>query len=90
MIKCISILVIGKVQGVFFRASAKAKADELGVKGFVHNKEDGSVYIQAEASNEALMKLIDWCRKGPPHAQVERIETSDVPLTNAKDFFIKR
>jgi acylphosphatase len=49
-----NIKVTGKVQGVFFRASTKAVADQLGVKGFVKNLSDGSVYIEAEGDEFAL------------------------------------
>ncbi|HNU41845.1 MAG TPA: acylphosphatase, partial [Cyclobacteriaceae bacterium] len=48
----INILVTGTVQGVYYRASTKQKADELGIKGFVRNQPDGSVYIEAEAPAE--------------------------------------
>ena len=46
--KKINIKITGKVQGVFFRASTKAVADQMGIKGLVKNEKDGSVYIEAE------------------------------------------
>ncbi|MBX2897596.1 MAG: acylphosphatase [Cyclobacteriaceae bacterium] len=72
----LNIKIIGKVQGVYYRASAKQKADELSVKGFVRNQPDGSVYIEAEATPEVLEKFLAWCHKGPERAQVQQVETS--------------
>jgi acylphosphatase len=72
-VKHVAIKVSGKVQGVFFRASTKDTADKFGVKGFVRNEPDGSVYIEAEGDEEKLNQFIDWCRQGPPRARVEKI-----------------
>lgn len=77
MTKSISIKISGKVQGVFFRASARDKADELGVKGFVRNEPDGSVYIEAEADEGSLHQFTEWCRQGPPRALVEKIDIKE-------------
>ena len=73
MVKHVSIKISGRVQGVFFRASTKEQADTLGVKGFVRNEPDGSVYIEAESDEMTLTMFLTWCRKGPPQAQVERV-----------------
>jgi acylphosphatase len=70
----LSIKVSGKVQGVFFRASTKDMADEIGIKGFVRNESDGSVYIEAEADDERLNEFIAWCHHGPSHAVVENMQ----------------
>lgn len=78
--KHINIRVKGKVQGVFFRASTKAVADQLGVKGFVFNEKEGSVYIEAEGDDFALDSFLDFCKDGPIDALVESVdvdETSD-------------
>jgi acylphosphatase len=48
----LQIRVWGKVQGVFYRASAKQEADKLGIRGTVKNEPDGSVVIQAEGSED--------------------------------------
>ena len=77
MNKHFSIKVIGKVQGVFFRALTKEKADELGITGFVRNEPDGCVYIEAEADEKILQQFMDWCRQGPPRARVEKMEVSE-------------
>lgn len=67
------IRVFGQVQGVFFRVTAKARADELSVTGFAKNEEDGSVTIAAEGTETQLLIFIDWCKKGPPLAIVEKV-----------------
>jgi acylphosphatase len=68
--KRVLIRVSGKVQGVFFRASTRDEANRLGLSGRVRNEQDGSVYIEAEGDAAVLTHFIDWCRKGPPRAQV--------------------
>ncbi len=68
------ILVRGKVQGVYFRATTKAVADQLGIKGFVLNEPDGSVYIEAEGDDFALESLVDFCEEGPDGAEVTSVE----------------
>jgi acylphosphatase len=86
----LNIKITGKVQGVYYRASAKRKADELGIKGFVRNQPNGSVYIEAEASNEVLQKFMEWCHQGPERAQVQQVETSEAPLQNFTEFEVRR
>jgi len=82
----LSILVSGRVQGVFFRASAKAKADEFGILGFVQNLPDGNVYIEAEGTDENLDRFKTWCSQGPPRAQVEQVEIKEGELKDYKSF----
>ena len=86
---CYKITVFGKVQGVFYRASAVNKALELGVVGWVHNEPDGSVLIEAEGSKDKIIDLIDWCKEGPPHARVDRVERQEVSVKNYKNFEIR-
>ncbi|RDC57570.1 acylphosphatase [Pedobacter chinensis] len=84
--KHINIKVTGKVQGVFFRASTKAVADQMGIKGFIKNEKDGSVYIEAESELFILDAFIDWCKEGPEKAVVENVEMSDGELKNFRNF----
>ncbi|MEE9273706.1 MAG: acylphosphatase [bacterium] len=65
--------VLGRVQGVWFRASAREAARRLGLTGWVRNLPDGSVELVAEGGAEALEALRAWCRRGPPHAQGEEV-----------------
>lgn len=85
-----SIHITGKVQGVFFRASTKEKADELGVRGIVRNNSDGSVTIEAEGSTEVLEAFIAWCKKGPSRARVDTCEIREVEPQNFREFSIER
>lgn len=73
--KLLKVKIFGRVQGVFFRHSAKIKADSLGLNGFVRNEEGDSVYIEAEGSEGKLKEFMEWCREGPPLAKVSRIES---------------
>lgn len=84
--KHINIKVTGKVQGVFFRASTKAVADQMGVKGLVKNQKDGSVYIEAEGSATILDLFLDWCKEGPEKAVVENVEVADGEIKNYRNF----
>lgn len=78
----VHLTIKGKVQGVFFRATAKEVAGEIGVKGWVKNTEEGDVEAVASGSEEQLQQFIKWCQKGPSKAvvttvQVERIEEKE-------------
>lgn len=84
--KHIDIKVTGKVQGVFFRASTKAVADQMGVKGLVKNEKDGSVYIEAEADEITLELFVNWCHEGPEKAKVENVSIADGELKNYRNF----
>jgi acylphosphatase len=86
----INIHVSGKVQGVFYRASTKEKADELGVKGFVRNEPNGDVYIEAEGNEKQLEEFISWCRKGPTHARVTDVKINPSAAKDFKTFEISR
>ncbi len=72
--QALRIRVKGKVQGVFFRASTKEKADELDIKGWVRNEPDGSVLIEAEGEEGKLKEFLDWCWEGPSAARVEEVQ----------------
>lgn len=90
MLKHYNITVSGKVQGVFFRASAQKKAGELGISGFVKNLENGSVCMEAEGEKDALEKFIEWCHVGPPNATVSEIKASEGFFKSFNGFEIKR
>jgi acylphosphatase len=90
VIKHVSINITGKVQGVFFRASTKEKADELNVKGFVRNERDGSVYVEAEGTDKDLEIFIGWCKHGPKLAYVEHCDVIESPPKGFLDFIITK
>ena len=90
MQQTLSIIISGKVQGVFFRQNAREKALELGLTGQVKNLEDGDVHIIASGTKEQLAVFADWCKKGPPRAVVTGVEISEIPLKEFDRFTIIR
>jgi acylphosphatase len=86
--KHINITLTGKVQGVTFRETTKYVADQSGIKGFVRNEKDGSVYIEAEGEEWILDSFLEWCNEGPDRAKVESCATEEGPLKNYQDFAI--
>ena len=70
----VHIIVHGQVQGVFFRASAKAQALELGLTGWIRNLSNGTVEAHAEGDRDALDQFIKWCHKGPSYAKVSKCD----------------
>ena len=70
MIEAAHITVHGRVQGVWFRAGTKKKAEELGLTGWVKNRPDGTVEIHAQGGKSQLENFITWCRQGTPAAKV--------------------
>jgi acylphosphatase len=70
----VKIKVTGKVQGVYFRDTARQVAENLEIQGFARNEPDGSVYIEAEGSDSALNEFMEWCREGPREAEVQGFE----------------
>lgn len=85
-----TIIVTGKVQGVFFRANTKEQADQLGIRGWVRNESDGSVRIEAEGEEELLQQLIAWCRRGPRLARVADVTTQSGEIEHYPDFSVQR
>lgn len=84
--KAIQITISGRVQGVFFRASTKAVADQMGIKGFVKNQQDGTVLIHAEGNRLFMDEFIDWCKFGPDDAKVEDASVEDAEVKNYRNF----
>lgn len=70
--------VSGLVQGVFFRASTRERANELGVNGYAINLPDGRVEVLAVGETPAVHQLIEWLHRGPPAARVTRVEVREL------------
>lgn len=70
------LIVRGTVQGVGFRWSCRARAEQLGVAGWVRNRADGSVEVVAEGDREHVDELVAWCHQGPFLARVVEVEMS--------------
>jgi acylphosphatase len=71
------IVVSGRVQGVFFRDSARQEAQRLGISGSARNMPDGTVEVIAEGDGGAVDHLAEWCRSGPSHADVTDVRVTD-------------
>lgn len=75
MPKHLNITIAGRVQGVGFRRAARDQARYMGIKGYVKNLPDGSVFIEAEGEDDAMASFVRWCRQGPPFGRVEEVST---------------
>ena len=84
MLEAANIKVHGRVQGVWFRAGTKEKAEELGLTGWVVNRPDGTVEIHAQGEKLQLEKFIVWCHKGTPASEVASL---CIDRTQAKQEF---
>jgi len=80
----VHLIISGTVQGVFYRASCQDVAVKYGLNGYVKNLLNGQVEVIAQGEKEQLEKLVEWCKKGPPHAQVDNVEITweDVDKTH--------
>jgi acylphosphatase len=90
MLQTLSVIVKGKVQGVYFRQSTKEKARELNIRGTVKNLPDGSVEIIATGTEQQLEQLCSWCRQGPSRAIVIDLIITPLSLQSFNDFSITR
>ena len=77
--------VSGLVQGVFFRASTRQKANELGLRGFAANLDDGRVEVLMVGDPNATRQLTEWLHHGPPAARVSQVQIEDVSLDTLTD-----
>lgn len=87
--KAVILKVYGKVQGVGFRFYTQKKALELDLKGFVQNKTDGSVYVEAEGDSDQLELFVLWCKEGTSWSRVTKVEKQFVPPIGRTDFVIR-
>ncbi|GAC1598892.1 MAG: acylphosphatase [Ginsengibacter sp.] len=67
------LTIKGKVQGVFYRKSARNKAKELDIKGWVKNERNGDVVVLAQGHENQIEEFISWCKQGPEGAKVETV-----------------
>ena len=73
--KRVHCMVRGRVQGVYYRASALREARRLGLTGWVANRPDGSVELVAEGEEDQVKDLLAWSQHGPSTARVEKVDT---------------
>ena len=85
----VQIIFEGKVQGVFFRKHTYDTAMRLELKGFVCNRVDGSVYIEAGGNTDQVQQLIEWCNKGPRKANVSSVHVKEIAQIVYQEFKIR-
>lgn len=90
MVKCLKIKVLGRVQKVWYRAWIGERALALGLKGFVQNQPDGSVYMEVEGDEDAIARFLKWCHKGPLLARVDSVSTLENSFQGFESFEIRR
>jgi len=81
------MIVLGRVQGVFFRRAAADQAAAFEITGFARNLPDGSVEIVAEGRRDRLEMLLAWANTGPPHARVDQVQAEWTAATNEFSHF---
>jgi acylphosphatase len=87
--KRMRVIISGRVQGVFFRAYTQETALALKLTGWVRNLHDGSVEAVFEGEDTNIQTMLEWCKKGPPHAIVNKVNTDEEPYTGEfQDFRI--
>ena len=87
--KAVSIKLFGRVQQVGFRYFVYRLAAEVGVRGFVMNRPDGSVYVEAEGEPHQIDVFIEHCKMGPPHSEVTKCNVVNIPQQEFSSFIIK-
>jgi acylphosphatase len=83
----LSLVVSGRVQGVWFRAHTVQEAKRLGLTGRVWNAPDGSVRIVVEGKAAALDEFIAWCHRGSPQSRVDKVDVRREPFRGEYDDF---
>ncbi len=90
LMKYLHIKIKGRVQGVDFRASTKAVADQLKIRGTIHNEKDGTISVEAEGDDQMMEQFLEWCQEGPEYAIVESIEVDEASDKAYKNFEVIR
>lgn len=84
-----SLIVKGKVQGVFYRASTMAEAQKLSLSGWVRNLSNGDVEVEVFGDRDNVDALTHWCQQGPDMARVKEVVVEEVPFVDMKGFEVK-
>jgi acylphosphatase len=87
--EAVHVFVAGMVQGVFYRSWTEQTACGLGLAGWVRNLPDGRVEAVFEGNKKAVEKMLELCRKGPPHARVERVEVRKEQASGFEGFQVR-
>ncbi len=83
------VLVVGRVQGVWYRDACRREATSRGVAGWVRNLDDGRVEATFEGPAESVSSMVAWCRVGPPRAVVTAVEVVDEEPIGATGFRLR-
>jgi acylphosphatase len=83
------VVVTGRVQGVFFRAETRNRAQQLGLGGWVRNNADGTVEAVFEGEPDKVESMLDWSRRGPAHAAVDDVEIAWEEPQGEREFAVR-
>jgi acylphosphatase len=86
--KTLKIFVTGSVQGAYFRQFVNKTANELKLKGFVRNLDDGRVEVVVEGRDETVNEMVEACKKGAPQANVKEVQTQEISNQGFESFKI--
>ena len=89
MTKRVHVYVSGQVQGVFYRAECRRRAQELGLGGFVRNLPDGRVEAAFEEDDADVDAVVNWCHEGTPYADVRSVDATDEEPRGEHDFRVR-
>jgi acylphosphatase len=89
MNETLHLLVEGRVQGVYYRASAQREARRLSITGYARNLPDGRVEIIAQGQAASLQTFVAWCRQGPPRASVADVAITACAAETYQDFDVR-
>lgn len=90
-IRQVKVIIRGNVQGVFFRYHLLQLSLQYSIKGYVKNKQDGTVEAVFQGHQEDILSMINFCKKGPDQAKVDDIEVFEQAITNTfKDFRVAK
>ena len=87
--EAVHLVVHGRVQGVWFRECCRQEAERHQVRGWVTNREDGTVEAVLAGPAEAVQAVVAWARTGPPRARVERVDTEAVAPPDLRGFEVR-
>jgi len=79
-VKAVRFRAVGRVQGVCFRAATRQVGQRLGLRGWVRNRGDGAVEGHLQGDEAEVEAMLDWCRTGPPGAEVDGLTWEPVPV----------
>ena len=85
----VHVRVRGRVQGVFFRAEARGRAESLGLGGWIRNAPDGSVEAVFEGDEQRVDSMVEWCRRGPSGAHVDDVDVEAEEPTGETGFDVR-